>query len=159
MRNIFGVAILVGVLGAACMPMEDVYAGNYTGYRGVVTTDGRDLGRHDLEQNGTFGSVRNGAIGTCSRSNDRKSLALDVAFDTWHRSGTLTIDRTPNAEGVDVDVAWSHHFIPKSDCSRFEVDDDPAKFPGRYDGPIKLTCRQPGTNGDALSIDVEVRGC
>jgi hypothetical protein len=151
--------VVLGTLATACVSIDDIYAGNYKGYRGVLTTDGRDLGRHELEQSGTFGTVANGSVGSCSRSPDRRDLMLDVAFDSFHRSGTFTIDRKLNAEGVDIDVAWSHHFIPKSDCSRFEVDDDPSDFEKPYDGRVKLTCKQPGPNGDALNIDVEIRGC
>ncbi len=151
--------VVIAASSASCTPAEDMYAGNDVGYRGALTTDGRDLGRHELQQSGSFGTVLNGPIGSCSRSADRKSLKLDVAFDSWHRPGQLTIDRTPNAEGIDVDVAWSHHFIPKSDCSRFEVQDDSPSFSQPFTGLVKLTCRQPGANGDALTIDVEVRGC
>jgi hypothetical protein len=150
--------VVIGAWSASCTPAEEMYAGNNVGYRGLLSTDGRDLGRHELEEKGSFGTVVNGAIGSCSRSEDHK-LKLDVAFDTWHRTGQLTIDRTPNAEGVDVDFAWSHHFIPKSDCSRFEVNDDPASFSQPFNRSVQLTCKQPGANGDALTVDVEVRGC
>ena len=158
-RKSFVFVALTFALCAACDIPESAYAGNFTGYRGMLSTDGRDLGRHDLEKTGAFGTVKQGSIGTCERAPDHKSLALDVAFDTWHRPGQLVIDRTPNAEGVDIDLAWSHHFIPRSDCSRFEIGDDPPSLTTPISGPVKLTCTQPGKNGDTLTIDVEVHGC
>ncbi|MEO7110767.1 MAG: hypothetical protein ABI183_10040 [Polyangiaceae bacterium] len=147
------------LLCVACEPMGDPYAGNDVGYRGVLSTDGRDLGQHQLEKNAVFGSTANGYVGTCGRTDDHKSLTLDVAFDSWHRGGQFVIDRTPNAEGVDIDLAWSHHFIPRSDCSRFEIGDNPPSLLAPISGPVKLTCTQAGKNGDTLTIDVEVRGC